>query len=314
MAMKLPIEGNRIYYTDGGMETTFVFLDGIDLPEFASFPLLDSDVGRDRLRDYYHSYLTIAVEQDAGFVMEAPTWRANPDWGAKLGYDAADLDRVNREAIAFMRELGTESGVDEIVVSGAIGPRGDGYVVADAMTAGEAAAYHGPQVQSLAAAGADLVTALTLNYAEEAIGVARAAARAGVPAVISFTVETDGYLPSGEALGRAIERVDAEAPGAVAYFMINCAHPTHFADALEADAPWLSRIGGLRANASTKSHAELDAATELDRGDPADLAVRYAGLLSQVPEMSVLGGCCGTDHNHVAAIASAISDPSAAWA
>ncbi|MEA2025281.1 MAG: homocysteine S-methyltransferase family protein [Chloroflexota bacterium] len=314
MAIRLPSESDRIYYTDGGMETTFIFLDGMDLPEFASFPLLDSATGRDRLRDYYHSYLRIAAEQDAGFVMEAPTWRANPDWGEKLGYGAAALDRINREAIAFMRELAAESGVEDIVVSGAIGPRGDGYVIGDAMTSGEAAAYHAPQVRSLAVAGADLVTALTLNYTEEAIGVARAAARVGVPAVISFTVETDGRLPSGEELGRAIERVDAEAPGTVAYFMINCAHPTHFADALEADAPWLSRIRGLRANASAMSHAELDAATELDRGDPDDLAVRYAGLLSQVPEMNVLGGCCGTDHHHVAAIAGAINGPTAAWA
>jgi len=312
MAIKLPSESDRIYYTDGGMETTFVFLDGVDLPEFASFPLLDSVAGRDRLRDYYHSYLRIAADQDAGFVMEAPTWRANPDWGEKLGYDAVALDRVNREAIAFMRELAGESGVVDVVVSGAIGPRGDGYAIVDAMTAAEAAAYHGPQVQSLAAAGADLVTALTLNYAEEAIGIARAAVRAGVPAVISFTVETDGTLPSGEELGRAIERVDAEAPGAVAYFMINCAHPTHFADALEADAPWLSRIRGVRANASTKSHAELDVATELDRGDPDDLAIRYAALVSQVPEMNVLGGCCGTDHHHVAAIAGAFSSPTTA--
>jgi homocysteine S-methyltransferase len=312
MAMRLPHEGDRIYYTDGGMETTFVFIDGMDLPEFASFPLLDSQAGRDRLREYYRSYLRIAAERDAGFVLEAPTWRANPDWGAKLGYGAADLDRVNRDAVAFMHELGAESGIDAIVVSGAIGPRGDGYVVAAAMTAAEAAEYHGPQVRALAVGGADLITALTLNYTEEAVGIALAAAAAGVPAVISFTVETDGKLPSGEALGHAIERVDAEAPGAVAYFMINCAHPTHFADALEADAGWLSRIRGLRANASTKSHAELDEATELDRGDPDDLAIRYAGLLSQVPEMNVLGGCCGTDHDHIAAIAGAVSSSSPA--
>jgi len=309
MATTLPSESDRIYYTDGGMETTFIFHDGLDLPEFASFPLLDTDEGRGRLRDYYRPYLAIAAEQGAGFVMEAPTWRANPDWGAKLGYDAADLDRVNREAIPFMHQIAAESGVDEVVVSGAVGPRGDGYVIAAAMTAAEAAAYHAPQIRSLAAAGSDLVTAFTLNYVEEAIGIALAAVEAGVPAVISFTVETDGRLPSGEALGLAIERVDTEAPGAVAYFMINCAHPVHFEDALETDAPWLTRIRGLRANASTKSHAELDAATELDPGDPEDLAMRYAALLSQVPEMNVLGGCCGTDQRHVAAIAATINTP-----
>ena len=311
MATTLPHQSDRIYYTDGGMETTFIFVDGMDLPEFASFPMLDSEAGRARFHDYYDSYLSIAAEQEAGFVMEAPTWRANPDWGAKLGYDAAALDRVNREAIPFMRHIAAESDIDEIVVSGAIGPRGDGYAIGAVMTSDEAVAYHGPQVRSLAAAGADMVTALTLNYTEEAIGIATAAAAAGVPVVISFTVETDGRLPSGEELGSAIERVDAEASGAVAYFMINCAHPAHFEDALVAGAPWLRRVRGLRANASLKSHAELDVATELDPGDPEDLAVRYATLLARMPGMNVMGGCCGTDHGHIAAIAGAVSDRNA---
>jgi homocysteine S-methyltransferase len=208
-----------------------------------------------------------------------------------------------------MHEIGAASGVQDIVVSGAIGPRGDGYVVTEAMSADEAAAYHGPQIEAFAAAGADLATAMTIPYAAEGVGIAWAASTAGIPAVISFTVETDGRLPSHERLGSAIVRVDAEAPGAVAYFMVNCAHPTHFADVLESGAPWLSRIRGIRANASTKSHTELDEATELDAGDPDDLARRYAGVMAQIPELNVLGGCCGTDHRHLAAIAEAVSAP-----
>jgi S-methylmethionine-dependent homocysteine/selenocysteine methylase len=142
-----------------------------------------------------------------------------------------------------------------------------------------------------------------MTYVEEAIGVARAARRAGLPAAISFTVETDGRLPSGQDLGEAIEQVDADA--APAYFMINCAHPTHFEAVLEGGGGWRERIRGLRANASTKSHAELDEATELDSGDPADLGARYAGLRELLPELTVVGGCCGTDHRHVAEICDA---------
>ncbi len=210
MTRKLPHENDKIWYTDGGMETTFVFLDGIDLPEFAAFPLLDSDTGRQRLRDYYRDYLRIAEEHRAGFVLETPTWRASADWGARLGYDAIGLDRVNQQAVAFMREVARDATIEDVVISGNIGPRGDGYLVEDRMTVDEAHAYHRPQVHSFAQAGTDTITALTINYQEEAVGIARAAADYGMPAVISFTVETDGRLPSGESLGDAIERVDAE--------------------------------------------------------------------------------------------------------
>ena len=126
-----------------------------------------------------------------------------------------------------------------------------------------------------------MVTVLTMTYAEEAIGITRAAVESGLPVVISFTLETDGRLPSGQALGEAIQQVDEDTESAPAYYMINCAHPTHFEDVLEPGAPWIDRIRGLRANASTKSHAELDEATELDDGDPADLGERHAALTSQ---------------------------------
>jgi homocysteine S-methyltransferase len=123
--------------------------------------------------------------------------------------------------------------------------------------------------------------------------------------VISFTVETDGRLPSGQALHQAIKQVDAETAGAAAYFMVNCAHPTHFADALEDVGPSVDRIRGLRANASAKSHAELDEAEELDEGDPVELAQHYLDLAPQLRNLTVVGGCCGTDHRHIAAICAA---------
>jgi len=307
MTLSLPqLAGDRVFLTDGGLETTLIFDCGLELPLFAAFPLLDDANGRATLRDYFGRYIATAREQGTGFLLDTPTWRANADWGAQLGYDAAAMDRVNRDAVAFARELREQAGgaPEPILISGVIGPRGDGYRADAQMTAMEAEAYHAPQARSLAA-GADLVAAITMTYADEAIGIARAAARAGVPVAISFTVETDGRLPSGQALGEAIEQVDAETLAAPAHYMVNCAHPSHFAGVLAEGGAWRDRIAGLRANASVKSHAELDAASELDAGDPAELAEDYAALRSQLRNVSVLGGCCGTDERHVAAVGAA---------
>jgi S-methylmethionine-dependent homocysteine/selenocysteine methylase len=190
-----------------------------------------------------------------------------------------------------------------VVVSGCIGPRGDGYDPGAIMTVEEAEAYHGRQAQALASAGPDLLSAITMTNVNEATGIARAARSVGLPVVISFTVETDGRLPTGDTLAAAIGAVDAATNSYPAYYMINCAHPTHFADAIDADAAWAKRIGGVRANASRCSHAELDAMTELDAGDPDELAELYRTLRDRLPGLNVLGGCCGTDIRHIVAIA-----------
>jgi S-methylmethionine-dependent homocysteine/selenocysteine methylase len=306
--MTLPqLEGGRVFLTDGGLETSLIFHRGIDLPLFAAFPLLDDTEGRAVLRDYFAPYLEAARERGAGFLLDTVTWRANPDWAAQLDYDAAALDRVNRDAVAFAQELraAAPDAPEPILVTGVIGPRGDGYVVDAVMSAAEAEAYHGAQARSFAAAGADMLAAITMTYAEEAIGVARAAASVDMPVAISFTVETDGRLPSGQALGDAIEQVDAETLGSPAYYMVNCAHPSHFAAVVADGGAWRDRIAGLRANASAKSHAELDAAEELDEGDPRELAAGCAALRASLPNVTVLGGCCGTDERHIAAVASA---------
>lgn len=306
-ASPLPHQLDRPFLTDGGMETSLIYQHGLDLPAFAAFPLLETATGREALARYFAPYVEAARRSGTGFVFETVTWRANPDWARELGYSTEALDRMNRDSVTFARELEAQAALDgPTFVSGNIGPRGDGYVVGSAMTADEAAAYHAEQIGSFAAAGVDFVSVLTMNYADEAIGVARAAQAAGLSAVVSFTLETNGLLPSGESLGDAINQVDAAVPGAVAYFMINCAHPTHFAETLPDDAPWLGRVAGLRANASTKSHAELDASTELDAGDPADLAERYIDLRRRLPALAVVGGCCGTDDRHVAAIGAAL--------
>ncbi len=303
---RLPQLDGGLFLTDGGIETTLIFHHGLELPLFAAFDLLKDDEGTEQLRRYYAPYAVAARERGLGLVLEAPTWRASPGWAAKLGYTPEQLDALNRKAIALMDELRTEYRAGApVVISGCIGPEGDGYAPDTMLTAEEAERYHAVQIGTFADTPADMVTAITMTYAEEATGVARAAAAARMPVVISFTLETDGRLPSGQALGGAIQQVDDATNGAPAYFMINCAHPTHFADALAGGEPWTRRIGGLRTNASTKSHAELDEAEELDEGDPADLAERHAALKQLLPGVNVLGGCCGTDHRHVGAICSA---------
>ncbi len=292
--------------TDGGMETTLIFQDGLELPCFASFPLLEQEEGREALARYYDAYLDVARRHDTGFVLDAPTWRANPAWGAQLGYSLDQLADANRRAVRFVAAIAEREDAPgrAVIVNAPIGPEGDAYDPATLMTASAAEEYHSWQIGVVAAAGVDLVTGLTITYVEEATGIARAAAAEGVPAAISFTVETDGRLPSGQPLGDAIEQVDAESGSAAAYFMVNCAHPTHFLDVLDGPGPW-ERILGIRANASTKSHAELDESEELDAGDPAALARDYLALGARLPHLTVLGGCCGTDHRHIAHVADA---------
>jgi len=311
MAGPLPQLEADVFLTDGGLETTLVFLDGFELPDFAAFPLLDDPDGRAALVRYFERYAEVARRDGVGIVLETPTWRASPDWGDRLGYDRDALRRVHRDAVAMLEEVRARdaSPASPVVISGCVGPRGDGYSPDTVMTREEAAAYHAFQVGAIVDARADLVTAITMTSSAEALGVTDAAVAAGSPVVISFTVETDGTLPSGEPLREAIAAVDAGTDGAPAYFMVNCAHPDHFAPVLEPGAGWTARVRGLRANASRRSHAELDEAEELDRGDPEELAATYAALRADHPAIVVIGGCCGTDHEHVAAMSAACTAP-----
>jgi S-methylmethionine-dependent homocysteine/selenocysteine methylase len=297
----LPQLDGELFLTDGGIETTLIFHEGIELPLFAAFDLLKDDEGTEALRRYYEPYVELAREHRLGFVLESPTWRASPRWAAKLGYSGRELDQLNRRAIALMETLrARHAGADApVVISGCIGPQDDGYDPSQILSATDAEEYHSTQIRTFSETAADMVTAITMTYVEEALGVTRAAAAAGMPVAISFTVETDGLLPSGQGLAEAIEQVDDETDRGPAYYMINCAHPTHFEGVIESPGPWRQRIRGLRANASRMSHAELDEATELDDGDPLDLGARYAALAAKLPNLNVIGGCCGTDLRHV---------------
>lgn len=300
--MAIP-DGSRMFIGDGGLETVMIFKEGIELPEFASFTLLRDPEGRAALRRYYEGFLEIAAKHGAGFTFDPPTWRASDGWGAKLGYSPAEMADFNCEAVAFAAEvIDAAAGDTPVTLCGTIGPEGDAYHPERALSIEQAERYHSAQVDTFAGEGVEMISAYTLTYVEEAAGLVRAAAAAGLPVSISFTVETDGRLPSEEPLREAIERLDAETGSAALYAMINCAHPTHFAAELEAGGAWLERIGGIRANASRMSHEELDNSEQLDDGHPDELGAEYAGLEPQLPNLRVLGGCCGTDQRHVASI------------
>lgn len=306
MHLNLP-QMERLFLTDAGLESDMIFNRGFDLPCFSAVMLLTSDNGRRALDGYFRDFLDLAVRSGTGLVLESATWRASPDWAQALGLTQEDLDELNRQAIAMLLELREEYQSDAlpIVISGCHGPRGDGYDPGRIMSIDEAAGYHARQASVMAAAGADMLSAITMTNVNEAIGIARAAQAVGLPVAISFTVETDGSLPTGDALGAAIECVDQATGGYPAYYMVNCAHPTHFARQLLDGGAWTSRVRGLRANASRCSHAELDAMTELDAGSPAELGAEYRELCARLPQLTILGGCCGTDIRHVTEIAAA---------
>jgi S-methylmethionine-dependent homocysteine/selenocysteine methylase len=304
----LPQLSGDFFMTDGGIETTLIFLDGQELLHFAAFHLFKTPEGRNALRKYFRTYGELAKKFNVGLILETATWRANSDWGEKLGYSTDALAEVIRNSVRLLEEIRSEyeTGRMPIVISGCVGPRGDGYIPDTAMSARDAEDYHRMQVETFADTAADLVTAITMNYTQEAVGIARAAKQATMPVVISFTVETDGNLPTGQSLGDAIKQVDDATSGYPAYFMINCAHPSHFDRVVRGDEPWAAWIRGLRANASRMSHAELNEAPELDAGNPTELGQEYAALRNQqLKYLNVMGGCCGTDHRHVEQIAAA---------
>lgn len=298
---KLPQLENKICITDGGMETDLVFHHQLDLPEFASYDLLRHQQGYETLVHYYTSYAELAQRYKLGLVLETPTWRANADWGDKIGDSPQDLKKFNLQSVTLIEHIREGYGNEDtpIVISGCLGPRGDGYTPSQTMTIAEAQDYHSAQISTFATSNVDMIAALTLNYVEEAIGITLAAQEYGLPVCISFTVETDGALPTGETLGQAIDAVDQATYHGPVYYMINCAHPTHFSHLFKTQDRWLHRIKGLRGNASCLSHAELNESETLDEGNPTQFGAELGDLKSISPHLTVLGGCCGTDYRHI---------------
>lgn len=298
---KLPQLEPREFITDGGLETVFVFQEKIDLPLFAAVSLINSDAGIEALKRYYRPYIDLALSHETGMILDTPTWRASMGWGMQLGYSEDKVRHLNKLSVQLLEDVRHQNASESspMVINGVIGPQSDGYRPTEILSADEAEQYHRHQVESFAESAADMVTAVTMTYVDEAIGITNAARQAKIPVAVSFTVETDGRLPDGTSLQDAIRQVDEETGSAPVYYMINCAHPSHFVDVLHGDTDWKDRIFGVRANASAKSHAELDEATELDDGNPAEFGQNYADLKARLRNLRIVGGCCGTDHRHI---------------
>lgn len=318
--MTQPLDTDKTLLTCGGTETFLLFIQSYPLREFCSFELLDDPDALAALeREFFAPIAEAAAAAGHALLLDAMVWRAHPDFVAALGYPASDLERFNRRGVEVMRDFAArfraQKGLAEIdlpaIISGDLGPRGDGYKLAsDALTIDEAAAYHRPQITALAEAGVDVINALTMTSVAESAGIARVASELGLPVIISPTVETDGTTPEGDELGEFIERVEQATGGAPEFYMVNCAHPGHLEPTLRAaadrGAAWLERFRGLRANASRKSHEELDNSETLDRGAPDELAADMGRLFREF-DFRLVGGCCGTDAEHISAIARAVS-------
>jgi len=295
------LQSDRPYLTDGGMETWLFFQQGFEAPEFAAITLMKDEGARQALRSYFNDFIEMAASARTGFVLDTNTWRGCTEWGPKLGLSEDALLQLSAEAVSFAQEIRSkgQTRASDILINGVVGPAGDAYAPSDLPTSQRAQSMHSPQIRTLGQAGVDMISAITITNVGEAIGITRAAQSEGLPVVISFTVETDGRLPTGDLLGEAIDAVDAATDSGPAYYMVNCAHPDHFRSTIATGASWTGRIGGLRANASRLSHEELDCAEELDEGDPEEFGLLHRQLAQYLPNLRVIGGCCGTDHRHV---------------
>lgn len=303
----LPQLSGETFLTDAGIETDLIFNHGLIIREFAAHTLLPDMEGRQAIARYLRGFLSLARDMRTGFILDSQTWKAHSHWANDLGASSDDLRAANHDAVSLISNLREEFVGNErpIVLNGVIGPRGDAYAAEDLISPDESERYHGQQLGWLVETDVDMVTALTFTQSGEAIGIVRAAQAVGLPIVISFTVETDGRLPSGQPLSEAIEAVDDATSNGPAYYMVNCAHPDHFAGDL-VDSRWGRRIRGLRCNASRMSHAELEACETLDDGNPRELATQYRAIKLAIPWINVFGGCCGSDLRHVTQIANAL--------
>jgi S-methylmethionine-dependent homocysteine/selenocysteine methylase len=304
----LPQLSGGLFLNDAGLETDIIFNKKVDIREFAAHTLLPDPAGREVLANYYREMLSLANTTGAGFVLDCPTWKAHMHWAKDLAASEDEIRQANIDSVAFAAGLRDEFSTNEqpIVLNALIGPRGDAYAPELYIAAAEAEKYHAQQIGWLAETEVDMVTALTFTQADEAIGAVRAAKAFNLPIVVSFTVETNGKLPTLQSLGDAIQQVDAATGNGAAYFMVNCAHPEHFSGVID-DRPWTRRIHGLRCNASRLGHAELDESEVLDDGNPVELAKQYREFKARMPWLNVFGGCCGSDLRHITEIAKVMS-------
>ncbi len=299
-----PKQEGRFYLSEGGTETELMYKYGFELPEFAMFPLLKNPDAVSKMREMFRSYLEVVANNGMCALMGGLDYRASPDWGDLLGYSPQGLAEANHQSIAFLRELAAEyaSDIPEILIQGLIGPRGDAYERNENITANEAEDYHSVQLQTLKEANVDLAMALTFNNVPESIGVARAAAKIGVPLAISLSLDGSSKLNSGPNLSEAVTMIDAESNQSAEFFAINCSHPVEYEPAIEPD-DWINRIRGVRPNASKMEKIALCQMGHLEDGDPVELGELCGNLAARYPHMDIWGGCCGTWSNHLNEIA-----------
>ena len=302
----------QIYLADGGLETSLIFIYKLKLDLFASFLALGDGTGMEALRHYYKSYVAIAQRFKFGMILETATWRASPDWFEKLGFSLDQGSAIIHESVRLVKEIRDESitpQFSQILIAGVVGPRGDGYKSdMDKFTFQDYQSYHTFTINELVKAKVDYIAAVTMTSVAEAIGIVLACRKSEIPCVVSFTLEVDGQLPSGESLSNAIAAVDSACQSYPMHFMINCAHPNHFFHLWKQPCEEYQRIRGIRCNASKKSHQELDECEELDSGDIEDLSRLYTefgqnGMPLSSDQYRIIGGCCGTDARHIEHIA-----------
>lgn len=295
-----------IYLTEGGQETEIMYKYGFELPHFAMFPLLDNPRAVTELRGMYGRYLDTAARHGFGVLMGGLDYRASPDWASLIGYSADALAEMQLRAIDFLRDVARpyEEQLPALMYAGVVGPRGDAYEANRTITADEAEEYHSVQLATLARTGVDLVEAMTFNSVPEVIGLARAAARAGLPLGVLFTLDsTTRRLASGPSLKEAIETIDAQSgDDRPAFYGINCSHPLEFMPAIESGT-WFERVRCLRPNAAMMDKISLCTLGHLESGDPASLGELMGGLARQYPHIDMWGGCCGTWETHLDEIA-----------
>lgn len=300
-----PRRDGLLYLTEGGTETEIIYRHGHGLREFAMFELMDRPAALADLGDMYRRYLDAAARHGFGALMAGFDYRASPDWGKKLGYSRAGLEEVQHRCIAFLRDAAApyRQELPDVAICGCVGPRGDAYALNRTITAEEAEDYHSVQIATLKDCGVDLVWAATINNVPEAVGISRAAARAGLPLNLSFTLTETHRLRSGPSLREAIARTDAEAGAARPdSYGVNCSHPVEFEPALE-PGDWLRRIRSLRPNAARMEKVALCKLGHIEEGDPEELGREMGALARRLPAVDIWGGCCGTWDRHLDRIA-----------
>lgn len=292
------INKDDIIITDGGLETTLIYKYNIELPYFSCINLLKTDSGRNIIYNCLLNYVNISEKYNVNIIIETPTWRCSKKWSKLLNCENSDIEKINREAVNIVKSIKKNN--KKIIISGNIGPIDDGYVISNKLTIEELKEYHSEQIYILANENVDIISAFTINYVEEAIGITLVCKDINIPLVISFTLNIDGKLPSGMTLEDSIKYIDKYTNYYPMYYMINCAHPKHFISLFkDNNSDWIKRIKGIRSNASDKSHEELNNSKKLDIGNIVELSNYCKNIRKENKHINIFGGCCGTDENHV---------------